>query len=40
VISNAMAMEALPIFMDAIVPDYIAVLFSTITVFVFGEILP
>jgi hypothetical protein len=33
-------MEALPIFLNAIVPSYMAVGISTIAVLVFGEIIP
>jgi len=39
-ISNALAMEALPIFLDAIVPSYMAVAISVIAVVTVGEILP
>ena len=39
-ISNALAMEALPIFLDAIVPSYMAVAISVIAVVTGGEILP
>ena len=37
---NAFAMEALPIFLDAIVPAAYAILFSVIAVLFFGEIIP
>lgn len=37
---NALAYEALPIFLDALVPSYVAVLLSVTIVMVFGEILP
>mmetsp|Transcript_792 Transcript_792/g.1246 ORF Transcript_792/g.1246 Transcript_792/m.1246 type:complete len:584 (-) Transcript_792:125-1876(-) len=37
---NSMAMEALPIFLDALVPSYIAVLMSVTLVLFFGEIIP
>jgi hypothetical protein len=33
-------MEALPIFLDAICPAYLAILISTTAVVIFGEILP
>lgn len=39
-ISNGIAMEALPIFLDSIVPAYLAVFISTIAVVVMGEIVP
>jgi len=39
-ISNAIAMEGLPIFLNAIVPAYLAVIISTIAVVVVGEIIP
>ena len=39
-VSNAFAMEALPVFLHKIVPAFIAVLISTIFVVIFGEILP
>lgn len=39
-ISNAICMEALPIFLDAIVPAYMAVIISTVAVVVVGEIVP
>ena len=39
-ISNSIAMEALPIFLDAIVPSYMAVGISTVAVLIVGEILP
>jgi len=37
---NAVANEALPIFLDSIVPSYIAVLLSVTMVLFFGEIIP
>ena len=37
---NALAMESLPIFLDAIMPSSLAILLSTTVVLVFGEILP
>jgi len=39
-ITNALAMECLPIFLDAIVPAWAAVIISTFFVVVFGEIIP
>jgi metal transporter CNNM len=39
-LSNALALEALPIFLDKIVPAYIAIFISTGAVVVFGEVLP
>jgi metal transporter CNNM len=37
---NALAYEALPIFMDRLVPTWVAILLSTTVVLLFGEILP
>ena len=37
---NTIAYEALPIFMDALVPSAFAVVFSTLIIMVFGEIIP
>jgi len=39
-VMNATAMEALPIFLDALVPAYGAVIISVVFVLLFGEILP
>ncbi len=39
-VSNAFAMESLPVFLHKIVPAFAAVLISTIFVVIFGEILP
>ena len=39
-IMNALAYEALPIFLDALVPSWGAILLSTTFVMLFGEILP
>ena len=36
---NAIAMEALPIFLGALVPNYIAVLISVTLVLIFGEVI-
>ncbi|KAF4757414.1 hypothetical protein FOZ63_009800 [Perkinsus olseni] len=37
---NSLANEALPLFLDQIVPPYMAVLVSVTLVLVFGEIIP
>ena len=37
---NAAAMEALPIFLDAIVPSVLAIVISVTAVLFFGEIIP
>ena len=37
---NAMANEALPLFLDKIVPGYVAVIMSVTLVLFFGEIIP
>mmetsp|Transcript_6370 Transcript_6370/g.6870 ORF Transcript_6370/g.6870 Transcript_6370/m.6870 type:complete len:401 (+) Transcript_6370:9-1211(+) len=37
---NALANEALPIFLDKLVPSYIAVILSVTIVLIFGEIIP
>jgi len=39
-LSNSLALEALPIFLDKIVPSYIAIIISTVAVVVLGEVLP
>jgi metal transporter CNNM len=39
-LSNSLALEALPIFLDKIVPSYLAIIISTVAVVVFGEVLP
>jgi metal transporter CNNM len=39
-ISNAFAMESLPIFLHGIVPAYLAIIISTIVVVIFGEVIP
>lgn len=39
-IVNAVAMEALPIFLDALVPSYAAIIISVTLVLIFGEIIP
>lgn len=37
---NAAAMEALPLFLDGIVPNYLAIIISVTLVLLFGEIIP
>lgn len=37
---NAMANEALPLFLDNLVPSYLAIIFSVTLVLFFGEIIP
>ncbi len=37
---NAIAMEALPIFLDAIVPSAYAILISVCAVLIVGEVIP
>ncbi|XP_043712811.1 DUF21 domain-containing protein At1g47330-like isoform X1 [Telopea speciosissima] len=39
-IGNSLAMEALPIFMDALVPPWAAIVISVTLILMFGEILP
>ena len=39
-LSNSLALEALPIFLDKIVPSFMAIIISTIAVVVFGEVIP
>ncbi|EGR27478.1 hypothetical protein IMG5_195250 [Ichthyophthirius multifiliis] len=39
-LSNAFCMEALPIFLDAICPAYLAILISAVAVVIVGEIIP
>lgn len=39
-LSNSLSLEALPIFLDKIVPSYMAIIISTIAVVVFGEVIP
>lgn len=39
-VSNALAMEALPIFLDAMFGGILAVILSTFFIFVFGEVVP
>ena len=39
-LANAAAMEALPIFLDDLVPAYAAVIISVTAVLIFGEIIP
>ncbi|TQD90127.1 hypothetical protein C1H46_024291 [Malus baccata] len=39
-IGNALAMEALPVFLDSLVPPWAAIVLSVTLILVFGEILP
>ena len=39
-LSNSLSLEALPIFLDKIVPSYLAIIISTIAVVIFGEVIP
>ncbi|KAJ6290972.1 hypothetical protein OIU78_026663 [Salix suchowensis] len=39
-IGNALAMEALPIFIDALLPAWGAILISVTLILAFGEIIP
>jgi len=39
-VSNACCLEALPIFLDSLVPSWIAILISVTMVLFFGEIIP
>lgn len=39
-VANAFAMEALPLFLDKLVPEFIAIILSVTLVLVFGEIIP
>lgn len=39
-LNNAIAMESLPIFLDALVPSWLAIVLSTSAVLVFGEVVP
>ena len=39
-LSNALAMESLPIFLDAIMPATLAIIISTTVVLIFGEVIP
>ena len=39
-LTNAVAMEALPIFLDALVPAAVAIILSTTAVLIFGEVIP
>ena len=39
-ISNACCMEALPIFLDSIVPSYMAIIISVTAILFFGEVIP
>jgi CBS domain containing-hemolysin-like protein len=37
---NAVANESLPIFLGALVPNYVAVIISVVLILIFGEIIP
>ena len=37
---NAVAMEALPVFLDRLVPSYVAIIISVTAVLMFGEVIP
>ena len=37
---NALALESLPIFLDAIVPSHYAILVSVVAVLIVGEVIP
>ena len=39
-LSNAAAMEALPLFLDKLMPEYLAIIVSVTLVLTFGEIIP
>ena len=39
-LSNAAAMEALPLFLNKLVPEYLAVIISVTLVLIFGEVAP
>ena len=39
-LSNAIALEALPLFLDAVVPSAYAILIAVICVLICGEIIP
>lgn len=39
-LSNAAAMEALPLFLDDLVPSWLAIILSVTVVLIFGEIIP
>lgn len=39
-LTNALCMEALPIFLDKIVPAYLAIFISTLAVLIVGEVIP
>ena len=39
-VSNAAAMEALPIFLDKLMPEYLAIIVSVTLVLFFGEVIP
>ena len=37
---NALAMEALPLFLDRMVPEFLAIMLSVSFVLIFGEVVP
>lgn len=39
-LANSLVVEALPIFMDELVPSWVAILLSTTVILIFGEVLP
>ena len=39
-LANAVAAEALPLFLDKLVPEYLAIVLSVTFVLIFGEIIP
>jgi metal transporter CNNM len=39
-LGNAMCFETLPIFMDSLMPSWMAILLSTSVILIFGEVLP
>jgi metal transporter CNNM len=39
-LNNAIAMETLPIYLDALVPSWAAIFISTTLVLIFGEVVP
>ena len=40
ILSNAAAMEALPLFLNKLMPEYLAIIVSVTLVLTFGEIIP
>lgn len=39
-LGNALCFETLPIFMDSLVPSWVAILLATTVILIFGEVLP